>query len=138
MLTPLARQAEKTKKYRELYEKLRHDEINLYIYKHDNAESARASINAVIEGINSRLEEGRAYIERLRDQYNEDRNSIAESDKLLQDLNDRILKFTVELQQKKGTSRSSANESPFSENRKTARKNPSPQAKSAWRRSQTS
>ena len=102
MLTPLARQAEKTKKYRELYEKLRHDEINLYIYKHDNAESARASINAVIEGINSRLEEGRAYIERLRDQYNEDRNSIAESDKLLQDLNDRILKFTVELQQKEG------------------------------------
>lgn len=102
MLAPLARQAEKTKKYRELYDALRHDEINLYIYKHDNAESARSSINAVLGRIQARITEGRAQVERLEERYNEDRRRIAEGDALLQELNEQILKYTVDLQKKEG------------------------------------
>lgn len=102
MLAPLARQAEKTKKYRELYDALRHDEINLYIYKHDNAESARSSINAVLGRIQARITEGRARVERLEERYNEDRRRIAEGDALLQELNEQILKYTVDLQKKEG------------------------------------
>ncbi len=102
MLAPLARQAEKTKKYRELYDALRHDEINLYIYKHDNAESARSSINAVLGRIQARITEGRAQVERLEERYNQDRRRIAEGDALLQELNEQILKYTVDLQKKEG------------------------------------
>ena len=102
MLTPLARQAEKTKKYRELYDALRHDEINLYIYKHDNAESARASINAVLSRIQTRIAQEREQVERLEARYNEDRRRIAEGDALLQELNEQILKYTVDLQKKEG------------------------------------
>ena len=102
MLAPLARQAEKTKKYRELYDALRHSEINLYIYKHDNAESARAAINAALERIQARIAAGREEAERLDERYNDDRRRISESDVLLQELNEQILKYTVDLQKKEG------------------------------------
>ena len=102
MLAPLSRQAEKTKKYRELYAQLRHDEINLYIYKHDNAATARASIRAVLEQIQQRIADDRAQTESLEEQYNADRRRIAESDALLQSLNEQILKYTVDLQKKEG------------------------------------
>ena len=102
MLTPLARQAEKTKKYNELYGQLKNSEINLYIYKHDNAESARASINGVLHALQGEIDASRAETERLETQYGEDRRKIAESDALLQQLNEQILKYTVDLEKKEG------------------------------------
>ena len=102
MLAPLARQAEKTKKYRELYEQLKHDEINLYIYKHDNAESARAEIGSVLERIQAEIDRTRAESERLDARYAADRRSIAESDETLNHLNEQILRFTVDMQKKEG------------------------------------
>ncbi len=102
MLTPLARQAEKTKKYNELYGQLKNSEINLYIYKHDNAESARASINGVLNALQGEIDASRAETERLETQYGEDRRKIAESDALLQQLNEQILKYTVDLEKKEG------------------------------------
>ena len=60
MQAPLGRQAEKTKKYRELYEMLKLNEINLYIYKHDNAESARSAINTVLDQLRDMIGAGRA------------------------------------------------------------------------------
>ncbi len=102
MLAPLARQAEKTKKYRELYEDLKNNEINLYIYKHDNAESARASINAVIERVQRGIDEARGESERLEEKYAQDRRRAAQADEQLQQLNEQILKYTVDLQKKEG------------------------------------
>ncbi len=102
MLTPLARQAEKTKKYKELYEQLKHNEINLYIYKHDNAESARASIGSVLSRIQSEIDESRREAEGMDEKYAENRRRIAQSDELLQKLNEKILEYTVEMQKKEG------------------------------------
>lgn len=102
MLAPLARQAEKTKKYREFYEQLKQAEINLYIYKHDNAESARAAINAVTERVQGEIDGSRSRIEELDRRYEDDRRRLAESDDLLQQLNEQILKYTVDLQKKEG------------------------------------
>ena len=102
MLAPLGRQAEKTKKYRELYEMLKLNEINLYIYKHDNAESARSAINTVLDQLRDMIGAGRAEAERLETQYADDRRRIAESDELLQKLNEEILRYTVDLQKKEG------------------------------------
>ena len=102
MLAPLARQAEKTKKYRELYGSLKHAEINLYIYKHDNAESARAQTGARIERIQRGIDDSRSEAAKLEEDYAEGRRRIAESDEQLQQLNDSILKYTVEMQKKEG------------------------------------
>ena len=102
MLTPLARQAEKTKKYKELYEQLKHNEINLYIYKHDNAESARASIGSVLSRIQAEIDESRREAEGMDEKYAENRRRIAQSDELLQKLNEKILEYTVEMQKKEG------------------------------------
>ena len=102
MLTPLARQAEKTKRYNELYGQLKNSEINLYIYKHDNAASARASINAMLDSLQSAIDAGRAEVERLEARYAEDRKKTAESDALLQQINEQILKYTVDLEKKEG------------------------------------
>ena len=102
MLTPLARQAEKTKKYKELYEQLKHNEINLYIYKHDNAESARASIGSVLTRIQAEIDASRREAEGMDEKYAENRRRIAQSDELLQKLNEKILEYTVEMQKKEG------------------------------------
>ena len=102
MLAPLARQAEKTKKYREFYEQLKLAEINLYIYKHDNAANARAQVNAVTARIQGEIDAARARTEQLERLHEEDRRRISESDERLQQLNEHILKYTVDLQKKEG------------------------------------
>ena len=102
MLAPLARQAEKAKKYREQYEALKHAEINLYIYKHDNAESARAAIGEKIARIQGGIDAGREEAARLEEDYAAGRRRVAESDRVLQELNESILQYTVEMQKKEG------------------------------------
>ena len=82
MLTPLARQAEKTKKYKELYEQLKHNEINLYIYKHDNAESARAAIRIRADSLQSEIAANRERVESLEEKYASARRRIAEIDQI--------------------------------------------------------
>ena len=102
MLTPLARQAEKTKRYNELYSQLKNAEINLYIYKHDNAAEARAAINAVLSSLQGETDAVRRETEQLEEKYAGDRRRVAESDALLQQLNEQILKYTVDLEKKEG------------------------------------
>ena len=102
MLAPLQRQAEKTKKYRELYDELKENEINLYIYKHDTAESSKSAIHAVLDDLHKQIAEGREQAENLERKYGDDRRRIAESDELLQRLNEEILKYTLDLQKKEG------------------------------------
>lgn len=102
MLTPLARAAEKTKKYRELYDALKLNEINLYVYKHDNAESARAAIRGVTDRLQSQIADSREKVESLENRYTGARQRIAEIDALLQKLNESILTYTVDLEKKEG------------------------------------
>ena len=112
MLAPLARQSEKTRRYRELYAQLKQAEINLYIYKHDDAAAARARIAGAVAAIQAQIDACRAESERLENKYAEDRKRLSESDALLQKLNEQILRITVELQKRRGTPRSSASASP--------------------------
>ena len=102
MLAPLERQSEKTRRYRELYAQLKQSEINLYIYKHDNAASARERIAGAVAAIQAQIDACRAESERLEAKYAEDRQRLADSDALLQKLNEQILRITVELQKKEG------------------------------------
>lgn len=102
MLAPLGRQAEKTRKYKELYENLKLNEINLYIYKHDTAESSKNAIQKILDEVQEMINAGRGQAESLENKYNDDRRKIAESDQKLQELNEEILKYTLDLQKKEG------------------------------------
>lgn len=102
MLTPLARQSEKTKKYRELYGQLKTNEINLYIYKHDNAETSRGQIRAEIARVENETENCRQIVADLENSYAENRKKLTEDDAVIQELNDRILQYTVEMEKKQG------------------------------------
>ncbi len=97
--------AENALKYRELYDQLRLQEMNLYIVRHDSAASEKATLAtqsaALAEGIKS-LEE-RA--ENLLKEYQECRDSVSRADVDLQDLNDRIRLYEVNIEHKSGQTR---------------------------------
>ena len=67
--------------------------------------------------------------------YAEDRQRLADSDALLQKLNEQILRITVELQKKEGTQRSSASASPSATASAKRTKRRFPAVPSGWRRS---
>lgn len=62
-LAPLARQAEKTRTYRELKDKLKYHEINLYINKFETASETKDKLSEVIAGIDEEISENqKAYL----------------------------------------------------------------------------
>lgn len=97
MLTPLAKAAEKTKKYLALYQELKVNEINLYIFKHDTAEETRASIDKILNILSSEEDKTRERISSIEREYSQARHDMHDSDQLLQNLNSKLLDFTVSM-----------------------------------------
>lgn len=69
-LAPLARQAEKTRTYRELKEQLKYNEINLYINQYETASSSKAKISDVIADIDARIAAKQQELEKAKNDYN--------------------------------------------------------------------
>ncbi len=69
-LAPLARQAEKTRTYRELKEKLKYNEINLYINQFETASTSKAAISEVIAEIDAQIAEKQAELDKAKADYN--------------------------------------------------------------------
>lgn len=94
--------AENALKYRELYSQLRLQEMNLYIVRHDSAAGEKATLAtqsaALNDGINA-LEERAA---NLLQEYQNCRDSVVKADLDLQDLNDRIRLYEVNIEHKSG------------------------------------
>lgn len=97
LLTPLAKAAEKTKKYLELYEALKINEINLYIFKRDTAEETRANIVKIVDILTAEEEKTRERICSIEKEYADARHTMHNSDILLQQLNSKLLEFTVSM-----------------------------------------
>ena len=68
-LRPLERQAEKAKKHQELSGELKHHEINLYIYKHDNASVTKDRISAKIKEYDVEIESNQAEYIKAQEEY---------------------------------------------------------------------
>ena len=104
-LAPLAKQAENAKKYNALYETLRVNEINTYIFRHDGASGEREKISARISKLNSQLKENSELASALLAEYEQCRTLLAGADDRLKKLNDDRLAYTVGLERSTGESR---------------------------------
>lgn len=102
---PLKRASENALKYRELYDQLRHHEMNLYIVRHDSAEGEKDALNAKAYKIAGRIAEVTALSDKLLSEYQNRRDEIAEADNELRDLNERLRRYEVGIEHRSGESK---------------------------------
>ncbi|MGN0807395.1 MAG: chromosome segregation protein SMC [Candidatus Coproplasma sp.] len=104
-LGPLQKAAENKRKYNALYEKLRENEINAYIFRHDSAAGERDRINSKIDKLREQITQNTAKNSALLAEYEECRTSLAGADVLLKKLNDERLEYTIGLERSTGDSK---------------------------------
>ena len=102
---PLKRASENALKYRELYDQLRHHEMNLYISRHDSAEGEKEALNSKAFKIATRIAEVTALSDRLLAEYQTRRDEINAADAELQDLNERLRRYEVGIEHRSGESK---------------------------------
>ena len=102
---PLKRASENALKYRELYDQLRHHEMNLYICRHDSAESDKETLNSKAFKIANRIAEVTALSDKLLQEYQNRRDEINAADAELQDLNERLRRYEVGIEHRSGESK---------------------------------
>ena len=89
-LAPLARQAEKTRQYRDIKEHLKHHEINLYINRYETASETKDKLSEIISGIEAQIQEKQRAYTAATDDYN---GAMAE----LQSIDSKLEKYRTEL-----------------------------------------
>ncbi len=104
-LEPLERQAEKTRKYREYAEQLKHHEINVYVYKTENVANAKAQINEKIKAISEETALRQSEYETASKGYDDTLNKINNLDNKLNTLHDELLEKTVYLEKQMGNAK---------------------------------
>lgn len=104
-LAPLAKAAENAKKYNALYETLRLNEINTYIFRHDGAAGEREKISARIDKLNAQIKSNSDLAASLLAEYEECRTLLAGADERLKKLNEERLEYTVGLERSTGESK---------------------------------
>ncbi|MDE6558199.1 MAG: chromosome segregation protein SMC [Clostridia bacterium] len=104
-LAPLAKAAENARKYNELYDTLRTNEINTYIFRHDGAAGERDKINVRIQKINSQIKTNSDLAASLLSEYEKCRELLAGADERLKRLNEERLEYTVGLERSTGESK---------------------------------
>ena len=104
-LGPLSKQAENARKYNALYDTLRVNEINTYIFRHDGAAGERAKISARLGKLNDQLKQNNDRAAELLSEYEKCRSMLAGADDRLKKLNDERLEFTVGLERSTGESK---------------------------------
>ena len=102
---PLKKASENALKYRELYAQQRHHEMNLYICRHDSAESDKEKLNSKAYKIAMRIEEVTALSDRLLAEYQARRDEVSAADAELQDLNERLRRYEVGIEHRSGESK---------------------------------
>jgi len=104
-LAPLKKQAENALKHRELYAELRKHETNLYIIRHDSAEGEKQKLNEKKAKMEERIAFLTKRLEELLTEYQQCRDGVTQSDKKLQDLNDRLHLYAIDIEHKSGESK---------------------------------
>ena len=104
-LTPLKKAAENTLKFRTLYSEQRMHETNLYIYRHDSLEGEKSKLDEKKAKVDARIEYLTKRMDELLEEQQSCRNQIENADKSLQDLNDRLHRYAVDIEHKSGETR---------------------------------
>jgi len=102
MLEPLRKQAETAKKWLELREQLRMNEINTYIHQHETASEAKSRISLRLDGVNEAISYKSQVYEQKIGEYNESMYNMNSVDKTIEDLRNELLELTVGLEKQAG------------------------------------
>ena len=95
-LAPLARQAEKTRNYFDIKDKLKYHEINLYINKYETASETKDALSAVIAGIDKEIAENQKAYAAASAEYNAAMSELQSLDDNLDKLRSELLELTVD------------------------------------------
>ena len=104
-LGPLKRQSEDAKKYLELRDVLKQNEINAYIYQFDHAAQTKDSINEKLAGFRDNLNVLTQTMEAEQAKYDKSMNEINQIDRKANELHDKILQHTIALEKRQSDSR---------------------------------
>ena len=104
-LNPMRDQAEKAKKYLDLRDKLKYQEVNNYIYHYENANSNKQRINDLLDGLREQSADKETQVQATIDKQNQSLEGIKAIDEQIQSLRDEILKLTVNLEKTAGDRR---------------------------------
>ncbi len=103
-LGPLKRQAEDAKKSLALRDTLKDLEVNAYIYQFDNASTVKEEISVRKKGYNDNLAIKQNEYENLQIKYDANMAEMDRVDKSVNELHDKVLNLTVQLEKKQGES----------------------------------
>ena len=104
-LNPMKEQAEKAKKYLDLREKLKFEEVNNYIYHYENANSNKQRINDLLDGLREQSQDKEKQVQSAIDNQNQSLEGIKAIDEQIEALRDEILKITVNIEKSAGDRR---------------------------------
>lgn len=99
---PLRKQAETAKTALKLKDELKIQEVNAYIFQHENAEVAKSEINARLKGYNENLAIRQEELDVAVLNYESAINEINDIDRLIGEIHDEILRHTVDLEKYAG------------------------------------
>ncbi|MBQ7917956.1 MAG: chromosome segregation protein SMC, partial [Clostridia bacterium] len=104
-LGPLKRQSEDAKKYLELRDVLKQNEINAYIYQFDHAAQTKEEINTKLVGYKDNLNVLTQTMEAEQAKYDKSMNEINQLDRRANELHDKVLQLTIALEKRQSVSR---------------------------------
>ena len=104
-LGPLKRQSEDAKKYLELRDVLKQNEINAYIYQFEHAAQTKEEINTKLTGYRDNLNVLTQSMEAEQAKYDKSMNEINQIDRRANELHDKVLRLTISLEKRQSDSR---------------------------------
>ena len=104
-LGPLKRQSEDAKKYLELRDVLKQNEINAYIYQFDHAAQTKEEINTRLMGYRDNLNVLTESMQAEQAKYDKSMNEINLTDKKANELHEQVLKDTIALEKRQSNSK---------------------------------
>jgi chromosome segregation protein len=101
-LEPLARQAEKARQYVELKERLKHLEVNLFIYKYDTAETTKTKLQAEADAYSAELKQYQDELDAIDKESADAMERLSKIDKEAAAVQNRLLELSVDTERRTG------------------------------------
>jgi len=101
-LGPLLKQAAAAEKFVEFKERLKHLEINAYVYQYDNAAASKAELQGKLDELATQLGSHQANLQDVVDQSNAAMDEIAVLDKKAEHIREQVLGLSLSLERASG------------------------------------
>lgn len=101
-LKPLEKQAETARKHREFSEELKFNEVNTFLYRHENAQAETDKFRLKIEKYDERLGAIGRELGQIEEDEERERQAIELSDSVLREYNEKLRTYEVGIEHKTG------------------------------------